>query len=125
MIYIVQGLNQKTKDMGMVLGDVFRMADFNYEGQIGKQQFMNTIMRLKSSLEENTINEMFYAIDTDFNNNLSQDQYDQFLWAHGGCNHDQANKFQKKAAQLFAAKLKKKNIKTNDFLNRTVDPSPA
>ena len=32
MIYIVQGLNQKTKDMGMVLGDVFRMADYNYEG---------------------------------------------------------------------------------------------
>ena len=62
--------------MGMVLGDVFRMADHAYEGQIAKQQFMKTIMRLKSNLDEGTINEMFYAIDTDFNNNLSQDQYD-------------------------------------------------
>ena len=34
---------------------------------------MRTIMRLKSSLDEGTINEMFYAIDTDFNNSLSQD----------------------------------------------------
>ena len=32
MVYIVQGLNQKTKDMGMVLGDIFRMADYAYEG---------------------------------------------------------------------------------------------
>ena len=30
-------------------------------------------MRTKGNLNESTINEMFYAIDTDFNNNLSQD----------------------------------------------------
>jgi len=34
---------------------------------------MRVILRLKANLEESLINEMFYAIDTDLNNNLSQD----------------------------------------------------
>lgn len=59
--------------MGLVLGDVFRMADCHYEGEINKEQFMRTIMKLKANMEESMINEMFYAIDTDLNNNLSQD----------------------------------------------------
>ena len=71
------------------------------------------------------INEMFYGIDTDLNNSLSQDQYDQFLWAHGGCNNKDASRFQKKSAEKFAALLKKKNVKMSDFLNRMVDPVPA
>lgn len=32
MIYTVNQLNLRTKEMGLVLGDVFRMADYNYQG---------------------------------------------------------------------------------------------
>jgi len=32
MVHTVQSLNQKMKEMGMVLGDIFRMADVCYEG---------------------------------------------------------------------------------------------
>jgi hypothetical protein len=32
MLHTVNELNKKTKDMGLVLGDVFRMADYSYEG---------------------------------------------------------------------------------------------
>lgn len=39
------------KDMGLLLVDVFRMADGNYEGEITKEQFMKTIMRLCSNLD--------------------------------------------------------------------------
>lgn len=34
-------------------------------------------------------------------------------------------RFQKKSAEKFAAKMKKKNYKINEFLNRSVDPCPA
>jgi hypothetical protein len=86
---------------------------------------MRTILRLRANLEESMINEMFYAIDTDLNNNLSQDEYDEFLWAHGGCNNQDASRFQKKSAEKFAALLKKKHIKISDFLHRMVDPVPS
>lgn len=82
----------------MVLGDVFRMADYSYEGEISKEQFMKTILKLKAGIDQGTVNEMFYAIDTDFNNNLSQDQYNQFLYAHGGCENKDALKYQKRSA---------------------------
>ena len=32
MLHTVNELNKKTKDMGLVLGDLFRMADYSYEG---------------------------------------------------------------------------------------------
>lgn len=38
--------------MGLVLGDLFRMADDSYEGEITKEQFMKTAYRLKTDLEE-------------------------------------------------------------------------
>lgn len=31
---------------------------------------MKTILRLKNNIDEHMLNEMFYAIDTDFNGNL-------------------------------------------------------
>ena len=71
------------------------------------------------------INQMFYAIDTDLNNSLSQDEYNQFLYAHGGCDNKDATKYQKKSAEKMVAKLKKQNIKVNEFLSRTVDPCPV
>jgi hypothetical protein len=48
MNIIVQNLNQHLKRMGLTLGDIFRMADSSYSGQINKEQFMKTIQRLKS-----------------------------------------------------------------------------
>lgn len=42
--------------MGLALGDVFRMADHDYEGEITKEQFMKTILRLKTTIEESLIN---------------------------------------------------------------------
>lgn len=67
MVRTVNGLNQRLKEMGLVLGDVFRMADGDYEGEITKEQFMRTVVRLRANLEEQLINEMFYAIDTNLN----------------------------------------------------------
>jgi Ca2+-binding EF-hand superfamily protein len=58
------------KEMGLLLVDVFRMADSNYEGEITKEQFMKTILRLRSNLDEQLINEMFYAVDTNLNGNF-------------------------------------------------------
>jgi Ca2+-binding EF-hand superfamily protein len=67
MLDTVNELSHRLKEMGLNLGDIFRMADFGYLGEITKEQFMKTIMRLKSNLEEGLINEMFYAIDTNLN----------------------------------------------------------
>lgn len=46
------------------------MADSNYEGEITKEQFMKTILRLRSNLDQQLINEMFYAIDSNLNGNF-------------------------------------------------------
>ena len=47
----VNELSQRTKEMGLLLADLFRMADSNYEGEITKEQFMRTILRLRSNLD--------------------------------------------------------------------------
>lgn len=44
-------LSRRMKEMGLLLADVFRMADSNYEGEITKEQFMKTILRLRSNLD--------------------------------------------------------------------------
>lgn len=69
MLEIVNTLSLKLKDMGLSLGDIFRMSDSRYEGEVTKQQFMGTITKLKANLEENQINQMFYAIDSNLNGN--------------------------------------------------------
>ncbi len=67
MLAIVNQLNARTKEMGMSLGDLFRMADYGYEGEITREQFMNTIARIKANIDEMMINQVFNAIDTDLN----------------------------------------------------------
>ena len=39
---------------------------------------------------------MFYAIDTNFNGILDEDEYLQFLCAYGGAESKDAHRFQKK-----------------------------
>jgi hypothetical protein len=56
MLDIVSSLSAKIKDMGLSLGDVFRMADSTYHGEITKEQFMGTVAKIKANLEENQIN---------------------------------------------------------------------
>ena len=73
MLEIVNALNSKLKDMGLVLGDLFRMADSSYEGEITKEQFMVTVAKLTANLDEGQINQMFYAIDSNLNGMLSSD----------------------------------------------------
>lgn len=36
MLDIVSALNSKLREIGLSLGDIFRMADSNYEGEITK-----------------------------------------------------------------------------------------
>ena len=50
MIQTVTKLNARTKEMGLVLGDVFRMADATYEGEITKECFMRTVGKLKTDI---------------------------------------------------------------------------
>lgn len=73
MLDTVTKLSKRVKQMGLVLGDLFRMADAKYDGQITKGMFMKVISGLKSDLDDNLINEMFYAIDTNTNNVLDED----------------------------------------------------
>lgn len=73
MLEIVNALNSKLKEMGLALGDLFRMADSSYEGEITKEQFMVTVAKLKANLDEGQINQMFYAIDSNLNGMLSSD----------------------------------------------------
>jgi Ca2+-binding EF-hand superfamily protein len=58
------------KVMGLSLADIFRMADAQYEGQISKAQFLKVVNSLKADIEDNLIQELFYAIDTDLNGTL-------------------------------------------------------
>jgi Ca2+-binding EF-hand superfamily protein len=58
------------KVMGLSLADIFRMADVQYEGQISKAQFLKVVNSLKADIEDNLIQELFYAIDTDLNGTL-------------------------------------------------------
>ena len=51
MIDTVAKLNLRLKQMGLTLGDVFRMADTTYEGQINKSQFVNSISHLKADID--------------------------------------------------------------------------
>ena len=48
MINTVSKLNKRLKHLGLTLSDIFRMADSNYEGQINKEQFTKTILRLRA-----------------------------------------------------------------------------
>lgn len=73
------------------------MADAKYDGQITKGMFMKVISGLKSDLDDSLINEMFYAIDTNTNNVLDEDEYLEFLCAYGGAELKDANRFQKKS----------------------------
>ena len=59
--------------MGLVMGDIFRMADSNYEGAITKEQFMKTMMNTKVDIEEPMLNEMYYSIDTSLNGIVEED----------------------------------------------------
>jgi hypothetical protein len=38
------------KELGLVLSDVFRMADGGYRGEITREQFMGTVSKLKANL---------------------------------------------------------------------------
>ncbi len=53
--------------MGLVLGDVFRMADSEYAGEISKEQFFRTIGLIKVDIDQNHLSELFYALDTSLN----------------------------------------------------------
>lgn len=75
MLDTVSKLNQRLKQMGITLGDLFRMADSQYEGQINKGQFLKVVNQLKADIEENLVQELFYAIDTNLNGILDEDEY--------------------------------------------------
>ena len=51
MLETIGILNNKLKDMGLSLGDIFRMADSSYQGEITKEQFMFAVSKLKANLE--------------------------------------------------------------------------
>lgn len=51
MLDTVMILNKRLKKMGLGLGDIFRMSDFGYEGQINKAQFITSINNLKADIE--------------------------------------------------------------------------
>ncbi len=70
MLDTVSKLTQRMKVMGLSLADIFRMADAQYEGQISKAQFLKVVNSLKADIEDNLIQELFYAIDTDLNGTL-------------------------------------------------------
>ncbi len=70
MLDTVSKLSQRMKVMGLSLADIFRMADAQYEGQISKAQFLKVVNSLKADIEDNLIQELFYAIDTDLNGTL-------------------------------------------------------
>ncbi len=70
MLDTVSKLSQRMKVMGLSLADIFRMADVQYEGQISKAQFLKVVNSLKADIEDNLIQELFYAIDTDLNGTL-------------------------------------------------------
>jgi Ca2+-binding EF-hand superfamily protein len=83
--------------MGLVLSDVFRMADAQYEGEINKEQFIKSMFRLRTQLDESLFNEMFYAIDTSLNGLISEDEFEEFSLAYGGgASAKKLRKFQKK-----------------------------
>ncbi len=43
MLDTVSKLNSRMKQMGLSLGDLFRMTDTQYEGQINKGQFLKVV----------------------------------------------------------------------------------
>lgn len=50
MFDTVMKLNKRLKEMGLGLGDIFRMADSQYEGQINKAGFAASINHLKAEI---------------------------------------------------------------------------
>lgn len=55
MLDTVSKLNQRLKQMGITLADLFRMADAQYQGQINKGQFLKVVNQLKADIEENLV----------------------------------------------------------------------
>ncbi len=51
MLDTVSALNSKLREIGISLGDIFRMADSNYEGEITKEQFMQTVAKIKANVD--------------------------------------------------------------------------
>ena len=121
----INRFSSKLREMGLTLGDVFRMADATYAGEVTREQFVWCITKIKANLEEHQINEMFYAIDEDLNNMLSQDEYASFLAAYGGSNSKDAHYFQSRAAESFAAALSKKSMRVEGFIKNMLDPVDA
>ena len=72
MLETVSKLTQRMKQMGLGLTDIFRMADAQYEGQINKGQFLKVVNQLKADIEDNLVQELFYAIDTNMNGILDE-----------------------------------------------------
>lgn len=50
MLDTVSSLCSKIKEIGLSLGDIFRMADSAYRGEITKEQFMTTVSKIKANL---------------------------------------------------------------------------
>ena len=50
MLTTVAGLSAKVKQLGLALGDIFRMADSTYRGEVTREQFMTTVSKLKANL---------------------------------------------------------------------------
>lgn len=40
-------ISDRLKRMGLLLEDLFRMADYQYQGEITKEQFMKVVSQLK------------------------------------------------------------------------------
>ena len=51
------------------------MADSKYDGQINREQFIKTISKLKTDLNDSLFAEMFFAIDTSLNGLIQEDQF--------------------------------------------------
>ena len=67
MLDTVAKISQRMKQMGLSLGDIFRMADAQYEGQINKAQFLKVVNQLKADIEDDLVQQLFFAIDTNVN----------------------------------------------------------
>lgn len=125
LLETVRGLSSKLKEMGLVLGDVFRMADAHYAGEVTREQFMKCMLAIKAGLEEDKINKMFCNIDSDLNGMLSADEYAAFLCAYGGATSAEAHSFQRRSSEALGAALTKRKTNIQEWVQELLDPADA
>lgn len=120
----VKIISERLKRMGLMLEDIFRMADSKYEGELNKEQFMRVVSKLKTDLNDSVFMEMFYAIDTSLNGLISEDEFLEFSIAYGGCSDPkQIRKYQSKVKIKLVNLIIKKHGSLDKFLEGLRDPA--